>query len=205
MPEFKIKGNLLYLKDIDLFLGGFCFESSSSQANIFTLDVFVQPLFIPCEYLFFTYGKRLPSSGRAGEKWWTYSEDTKDEVMSGVRSSIIDQGLHFLHDRLPIEKFLHTYGNDINHPDVNIAESVCYAYLLNNPKRESEAINHLNALLENVQNDIMTNSDLLWLNDVKKRVELIANYMKKNERIKAIDQLNEWKEYTLAQLKIDRQ
>jgi len=205
LPEFKIKGHLLYLNNNDYFLGGFWFESSSFQANTFVIEAFVQPLFIPSEHLWFNFGTRLKSVTSGCEMWWTYLQDTQNEMMEEVRVLIISQGLKFLHDRLPIDKFLHTYGKDINHPNVNNAESVCYAYLLNNPKKRIQSIIHLNVLLKKLQYDIMANPEILWLNEVKERVELIANYMKKNERIKAIDQLNEWKEYTISQLKIDRQ
>jgi hypothetical protein len=55
LPGFKIKGQLLFIDPINHTLRGVWLDHSMDP-RAFYVEVFVQPLFIPAEYIHFGFG-----------------------------------------------------------------------------------------------------------------------------------------------------
>jgi hypothetical protein len=92
LPGFTCKGWLLYAKPMSHILRGFCCDGSSFDPSIFTVTVFVLPLYVPTAHLHFNYGHRLRDE-RGCDKWWNIEEPA---LASKLLGSIQREGLPFL-------------------------------------------------------------------------------------------------------------
>jgi hypothetical protein len=92
LPGFACKGWLLYAEPVDHILRGFCCDGSGFDATKFTVYVFVLPLYVPTNHLYFTFGNRLKDD-RGCEKWWNVNDrSVREDLLFRVRS----EGLPFL-------------------------------------------------------------------------------------------------------------
>ncbi len=99
LPDFSIKGHLIYHTEIDLILRGLSFEDSAFDANTFNIYVFVQPLFLPTQYLWFNFGERLHQLTKKGtDKWWTISSQNEPQIMREITTLVHGVGMDFLTD-----------------------------------------------------------------------------------------------------------
>lgn len=99
LPGFTCKGWLLHSVPVADLLRGFYCDTSGFDASKFTVYVFVLPLYIPTNHLYFTFGNRLKDD-RGCEKWWNVNDPSLCEdllfrmkseglpFLSGVRSPI---------------------------------------------------------------------------------------------------------------------
>jgi hypothetical protein len=92
LPGFSCKGWLLHAVPLDHILRGFCCDGSSFDPSIFTVTVFVLPLYVPTTHLHFNMGKRLKDE-RGCDKWWNIGEA---DLSSKLLSSVQHDGLPFL-------------------------------------------------------------------------------------------------------------
>lgn len=92
LPGFACKGWLLYARPTTHILWGFCCDSSSFDPSIFTVTVFVLPLYVPTAHLYFNYGHRLRDN-RGCEKWWNIEEP---DLALKLLDCIQREGLPFL-------------------------------------------------------------------------------------------------------------
>jgi hypothetical protein len=111
LPGYIAKGHLLYQQDLEHILRGFWFESSAFDRDSFTVEVFVQPLYIPVSHLSFTFGHRLGSLGKGYDIWWKYDEETEALMMQEILSFMMSAGIPFLEERSSIEKLINQYIN----------------------------------------------------------------------------------------------
>lgn len=81
LPCYKSKGHLIYNGEVSHLLQGFRFESSAFDKDLFTIQVFVQPLFIPVTYLTFGYGNRLGFLSKGKDIWWKYEKSNEEAVV----------------------------------------------------------------------------------------------------------------------------
>jgi hypothetical protein len=92
LPGFACKGWLLYAHPVSHILRGFCCDISGFDPTSFTVWVFVLPLYVPTQHLYFNIGNRLKDE-RGCEKWWNLQEP---DLASKLLSSIKGEGLGFL-------------------------------------------------------------------------------------------------------------
>lgn len=59
LPGFAVKGHLIFRLPVGSLLRGFIFDSSGFSRETFNPDVFVQPLYVPNDYITMTLGRRL--------------------------------------------------------------------------------------------------------------------------------------------------
>lgn len=86
LPEFTIRGRLMFIPPAAHILRGICFEPSAFDKKSFYVNVFVLPLCVPTQHLYFNFGKRV------GTEW---NADAPD-VFSKVGSALKREALPFL-------------------------------------------------------------------------------------------------------------
>ncbi len=68
LPSFKLDGRLMFLPPIKNVLRGIHFEGSRYNEISFHVTVFVMPLCVPTEHLYFNFGERIRHDG-GGDRW----------------------------------------------------------------------------------------------------------------------------------------
>ena len=200
LPGHRIKGNLLYIADVDYLLRGYSFESSAFSKNRFTIEVFIQPLYMPVDYLFFNFGNRLGTLSKESDFWWEYDETKENEMTSDILSMIKKFGEKFLDKGRSLQSFV----NEFDKPDIlrnpNNKEAVGNAYILLEEYRRPKVL--MNGLHHSLVEQINKNPEIDWLTHMDNRVLTLLDLLNKGEFRKAKQQLLDWREYTLSKLKL---
>lgn len=89
--ETNARHHLAYKIHENLVLSGFVLDLSGLEHGAFYLTAFSQPLYVPHDYLFLTYGKRLVRGKR-----WKIDSHNETEVVKGVLEAIRSEGRCFL-------------------------------------------------------------------------------------------------------------
>lgn len=200
LPGFNIKGHLVYHQNLYDILRGFYFESSAFSGNTFTIEVFVQPLYVPNESVIFTFGDRLGFITKQKDIWWNFDESREYEISQEILSMMIGSGLPFLEERESVKKFLQCYQNiDVN-ANKHRVEAIGYSYIMNN--EYAKATNLLSSLNDILSQDIQKHPEITWMKNLQCRVQMILGYLQHQEYASAEQQLNEWKSYTLSNLNL---
>jgi hypothetical protein len=92
-PELLVstRHRLAYRLGDGLVLIGLLLELSGLEKGAFYLTAFTQPLYVPCDYLFLTYGDRL-----AKQKRWKINPDNQKAILAQVLDAIQRDGLPLL-------------------------------------------------------------------------------------------------------------
>lgn len=198
LPGFAIKGHLLYDQDIDYFLSGFCFESSAFSKNSFTIDVFVQPLFIPKTYLSFNFGNRIGFLFKKRDYWWEYDENDEKQIMAEIHLAITKFGIPFLEKRNSLKGFIHNYKNFGAKVNPHTVEGIAYAYVL--VEDYAKAKKHLSSLVKLLVDVADYYRSSSWLTEMQERVSLMLGHLENHNYQMAKDQLGQWRDFTLTSL-----
>lgn len=83
---------LLFKSPLRYLLRGFCFQPSSFDKFRFSVQLFVQPLFVSSDHIYFSIGNRLGELSRNQERWWSVAEESENTVMEDVFSLIMSEG-----------------------------------------------------------------------------------------------------------------
>jgi hypothetical protein len=59
LPGFAVKGHLLLIPPVRQVLRGICFEPSGFDKKAFYVNVFILPLCVPTQHLYFNFGNRV--------------------------------------------------------------------------------------------------------------------------------------------------
>jgi hypothetical protein len=89
LPGFRVKKYLIYRIPSPHILHGFCGEGSAYSKSDFTVWVFVLPLYVPAEVIYFNFGERIGWSEPPGEfAQWYEKEDPKavDEIRRWMKT-----------------------------------------------------------------------------------------------------------------------
>jgi hypothetical protein len=89
-PGFTVSGNLIYRIPVATIFKGFVFDSSGFSADVFNPTVFVQPLYVPQDYITLTLGQRLLGN-------WEFSPEVEEEALaSRLLRSMTTEGMPLL-------------------------------------------------------------------------------------------------------------
>jgi hypothetical protein len=110
IPNFRIstRHRLVYKIHQELILCGFLLDLSGLEKGAFYLTAFVQPLYVPCDYIVLSYGKRLEEKEKGANRGVTrrkISQENQTIITEGVLQSIRLEGLAFLERINTIRKF----------------------------------------------------------------------------------------------------
>ena len=194
LPGFGYKGPLLFAQPVVHLLRGFYFESSAFDADAFYLWVFVQPLYVPVDFIYFDFGTRL--SGHRGQGW-TMNRQDEGATMADVLAGMKDQGLPFLARVQTPRDLAHKaplVGGRERSP--NSVEAVAYSHLLAQECSEArEAIDRLQAMLR------AGDAADPWGAQMLERSELVRDRLERDPR-HAVELLEEWNEQTRTNLRL---
>jgi hypothetical protein len=191
---------MLIYRDVDLFLRAFYLESSAFSKTDFYPRVFVQPLYEPHDYLFFTYGNRLIPPDNF---LWDTSKDSPEALTQELLRLINTMAIPFL-DRFsePIDLAMACESPPpapFNWPkdDVNVLEAAAHSWILaDNPRK---AIEKLHRLLQTIKPDWLKTD---WIRDLQGRASTFLDWLESGNEARAREQLLAWREYTIGALKL---
>jgi len=87
LPGFAISGAVMLIPPADRLLRGVGFEGSGLDKASFYAWVFVMPLCVPTDHLYFNFGKRIRHGGI--ERWNKASPDILPELSAAIKSQAI--------------------------------------------------------------------------------------------------------------------
>ena len=140
--ETNTRHHLAYQIHEGLVLSGFLLDLSGLERGAFYLAAFAQPLYVPHDYLFLTYGKRLERSKR-----WKINDQNETEIVSRVLEAARSEGCSFLEVVNSVKKLAElaeakpgTRENPFQwHPDdPNVIEARAYSWTLLENERNAK-------------------------------------------------------------------
>ena len=195
LSNFSVKGKLMFMRPVDYVLGGFYFDSSHFESNRFTIETFIQPLYVPKENIVFNIGIRLRNQEL--NEWWTMETENEGRIMAQILEQIKMDGLPFL-QRFDSTMKLRTELQRLNSSkkDIRFLEIIAYTLILE--RNFVLAAEEMDQLLNNIAN-ITDRSP--WVDEMNKRVHVMRDALTESSE-KAIELLDSWKNLTLEKLKL---
>jgi hypothetical protein len=78
LPGFVARRSLVYRRPVEHFLHGLSFDTSAFTSSRIFVEAFVQPLFVPADGLWYTFGDRL------GDEFWDVDQDDPDPTFAAI-------------------------------------------------------------------------------------------------------------------------
>jgi hypothetical protein len=183
LPGFVIKGSLMFLPPVKDLLRGIYFEPSATAKRAFYVTVFVLPLYVPTEHLYFNLGKRI------GIGWDADSADLIPELAAALErealpflkgfGSVLD-----LAEAMPIQ----------NSPDPYTQQAIAYGFA---PMGKIEqALGALDRLLT------LLDVKVPWQHDLAERAESLRSALTENPS-EAQHRLEAWEADTVKHLGLE--
>ncbi len=192
LPGFAFKGSLIYSDPLEYLLRGFSFDSAAHNKDGVRGYYFVQPLYVPKPYIYYTYGGELTP----GE---VFTPDNEQEIMQKFLNSIQRKGLPFLNAISVPADLAHRAGRIADSSEVHVKETIVYSLLLSGEYTKGQ--NELSRLLPYIRKEMDKYPNLVWLGDNLMRCERILRELNISPET-ALSTLNEWRKFTLQSLKL---
>jgi hypothetical protein len=122
VPGLMSKKDLVFYSPINHTLRAISFDESINQRE-FYVQVFVQPLFVPSDVIFFNLGWRLGGNARV---WNTDAPQARDEIIEEIRGSAVP----FLEAAESIDGLIGTLRKLDKAGDPIVRQALGYAYAL---------------------------------------------------------------------------
>jgi hypothetical protein len=188
LPDFAVEGALLFIAPVGSVLRGFCFEGSSFSKDVFFVNAFFLPMYIPRNHLSFTFGDRLRNG--TTDIW----ETTDQNFLEDLRRSTMEVA-SYLHTLADIEAIIAEIRKRIERPNPHVHEA--YAYSLIKAGRAAEAYSAIDVLLTLIKPDVP------WQRELQQRAMLIRSLLDESAH-QALEQLTVWENHTLRSLKLEK-
>ncbi len=198
-PESDVRRGLLFVRPLGQILRGFCFDSSGLDRFEFTVEVFVQPLFVPNEGITFSIGDRLGSICGKQERWWTLTDDNETEIMADVLKLMQREGPVILDKFTTLEDFSKNAITPHTNPySPYPPEMVAYgAVLLGNKQLAEKMFVRLDETLHPEQEYCEYHAG------IRDRAHLVRTAFERSPE-DAVGILSKWREETVANLKLTK-
>ncbi len=193
LPGYTCCKRLIYQSPVELFLKGLYFESSAFDQS-FTVECFIQPLYIPREHLVFNIGRRL--GGRAG-RWFEIDEIQKPQGLEELRELLENQGLSFhrlIESPVDLVTMLQSDTAPITVPR---QEAIAYSMCLDDLANHDEVRKAFNDLRKLLDPDLQTK----WVQDMDDRAtQLLGNFNRSPKAAREL--LQDWAARTRGSLNL---
>jgi hypothetical protein len=190
IPSYRHKGHMLFATPLNHVLRAFYFESSAFDRSTFYLWAFFLPLYVPTTHVSFNFGTRLRKE--SGCEGWDLSDAQLGEALL---ASIRSNGLPFLDNvRLPRDvptaiQRLHAGAGPHG------LEAIAYSLVIADKITQAEeALERLSKTLD---------ATVPWQAEMMGRASRLARKLCMHPQ-DALQQLAEWEEETLKNLKLVR-
>ncbi|MEN3000338.1 MAG: hypothetical protein ABDI19_00655 [Armatimonadota bacterium] len=203
LEGFRVHRSLVYAHPVDMVLRGFVFQPLSMDPNAFTVEVFAQPLYVPSDCIWYTFGKRLGWLKHRRGIWWELDiSDLRqsEAVFREITEYILDVGLPFV-QRLATPAGFVQYGAKASGvpKDPHVREAIAYSrILIGDYAKAARELEHLHREL------IREQEDYPWMKEMAERVETISKLLQQSPE-DAVRQLHEWRDWTLKQLRLEKE
>jgi hypothetical protein len=99
LPGFVARRSLVYRRPLENFLCGISFDTSSFKGTRISVEAFVQPLYVPFDDLFYTFGFRL------GDDFWDVDDDDPEATFAAVAGIARRAALPFFDELDGLDRF----------------------------------------------------------------------------------------------------
>jgi hypothetical protein len=194
LPGFVVRGPMVFMHPIGDMLKGLYFDSSSHNRKGFYVEVFVLPLFVPTDMVYFNYGKRL--SG-AGAQWNARDPNLMNELVKSIQKDAIP-----FFDNVSTIQGVVEYVRPMAVPNaignVNLHSHEALAYTLIKANNIKDAFTVLNQIQET-----SSKSPAEWELEIKVRARLLQEKLLQSPEA-AFEQLETWKAETIRKLGLEK-
>lgn len=203
LPNFQLHLSLVYSSPVEWILRGFDFQPSWMDRSAFTVEVFAQPLYVPMDCIWYTFGSRLSVLKFRRDIWWRL-ENTEPEnverVFGEVLSSIREVGLPFIEQLSTPEDFVQRGAKKSGVPDdPYVREAVAYSRILVGDYKKTKHD------LERLHRELLQDKhNYPWMGEMVERVSLIQSLLEQSPEA-AVGQLHEWRNWTLTKLRLEKE
>ena len=205
LPEFAVRGSLVYRRPVGELLYALSFDTPSFTSSRIFVEAFVQPLFVPVDGLWFTFGDRLGETRRA--EWWDADEENPDPAFAAIAEVVRRDALPFFSQLDGLDGFCEVIPRWASArrkklkslqsvDDPVVLEALGYAELLRG--RKDEALQLLTAAVDSEQEDGQY-ADAERLANLQHTLDLVQRLGLEAGQA----QLAEWRAQTIRNLKID--
>jgi len=201
-PSFSRIGGMLLLGSVDYLLRAIDLDSSGFSKTSFYPTVFVQPLYEPKDYFFFTFGARLQAP-RGGT--WDLAESSPRVVLENLKDAISGQAIPFLKRLVsPLDLALaceESRAAEFHWPldDINVLESAAYSWLI-----AGNATKCLEKLESAHQAIAATEDDREWVRVLDRRLQQFTKWLNSGKEQEALEQLHQWRSESVRALKLQK-
>jgi len=205
LPEFAVRGSLVYRRPVGELLYALSFDTPSFTSSRIFVEAFVQPLFVPVDGLWFTFGDRLGETRR--DEWWDVDEENPDPAFAAIAEVVRRDALPFFSQLDGLDGFCEVIPRWASArrkklkslqsmDDPVVLEALGYAELLRG--RKDEALQLLTAAVDSEQEDGQY-ADAERLANLQHTLDLVQRLGLEAGQA----QLAEWRAQTIRNLKID--
>jgi len=184
LPGFAVKGNLLFMLPVRQVLRGICFEPSGFDRRAFYVNVFVLPLCVPTQYLYFNFGRRV------GTGWSSDAPDVYSELSLALRR----EALPFLSRVEDLDDFIQL-AKSFSRANPRTREAIAYA--LARVGEVDKAIAELDTLLA------MLDVKVPWQLEMAERANALKSLLL-HDFASAQKQLQEWEAESIRNLGLEK-
>ena len=162
LPNFTIKGPLLFIVPVGHILRGFHFDGSSFDKKGFYVNAFFMPLYVPSQHLHLTFGRRLRDEG--GDRWNTEQPGFEATLEVAMQKEV--PFLAHLNTALNVANALSPPGSN---PHTH--EALAYSFAKAGETRAAlDAIDTLLRLIESIKHGT---AKLTWELEIAERAQLV--------------------------------
>jgi hypothetical protein len=203
LPGFQVHRSLVYSSPVALILRGFDFQPSYMDPAAFTVEVFSQPLYVPCDYIWYTFGSRLSVLKFRKDIWWrleSSEHSVREQVFENVLLCIREVGLPFIERLSTPEDFVRRGAKMSGVPDdPHVREAVAYSRVLVGDYETAER--DMRRLYPELVRDM---HDYPWMEEMAARIDRMMSLLTQSLAA-AVQQLHEWRNWTLTKLGLEKE
>jgi hypothetical protein len=185
--KFKAKGSLAELVPTQHFLRAIYLDRSSDP-SAFYIEVFILPLFVPTEHLYFNFGFRLLDS-KGLDSWYC----GKPNLVNEMQEMITATALPFLEKVKSPADFVKMELDNTGSRNLNNREALAYSYIVD--RKMAHAIHEIDCILSEADTSISWQA-LVYnrANSLKSLINLNPNLVQK--------QFDKWEVASKEKLKL---
>ena len=223
LPGFRAHRSFVYSSPVGMILRGFDFTPSYMDPAAFTVEVFAQPLYVPSDCVYYTFGARLSELKYHKDIWWRLREfdpseaeqdvvgmlryirkdfdfNSADQVFANILQLIHEVGLPFIERLSTPEDFVVRGAKISGVPnDPYVREAIAYSRVLTGDyKKAAHDMRKLYPVL------IRDMPNYPWMGEIAERVNRMMSLLARSSEA-AVQQLHEWRKFTLTQLGLKKE
>jgi hypothetical protein len=205
LPGFAARRSLVYRQPVEDLLYAVSFDTSSFTSSRIFAEAFVQPLFVPVDFLWSSFGDRLGGTPR--DEWWDVDEENPDPTFAAIADVVRRDALPLFSELDGLNRFCEVVPRWANAEhkklkslqsmdDPVVLEALGYAELLRG--REEESLRLLKAAVQS-ERENGEYADEPRIANLEHMIDLVERLEPEAGRT----QLAKWRAQTISALQLD--